>query len=464
MKNTIRIILALFVLTGTGTAQEPGVITGTWNRKTADHIFLFKVDNGTLSEMATSKLNDKKEFGFVINADSPGFYVVGLSPKSESFNFTFYIKPGDKLSVAIEGTSYSLTGDNNSPQNREMERWHNLVKDLERHAYYSTVATYVDFFPMLEKTVEKVDSYIPEYPIDADFAERFRSFRKSDLMHIALKFLYMPHSAHPQEEDMADYYNSISLPEVSQDDSLLDYPYGLSSLHLVRLYTARQATNNISGTEKQDFFSVYASLDRDLPQIRHERIKAEAVLSAVSSIRTFDGLQDLETRYGKYLVTDGQKARFKQALIAKASNEKGQDAFDFTFKDINGKETALSGFKGKVVYVDVWATWCGPCRKELPYLKTLEKEYENKNIVFLGISTDDVKDYDKWKKYLKENQMGGVQLFAGAGKDDIMKPYKITGIPRFLLFDRDGKIVSADAPRPSSSEIRPLLDNLLLKK
>lgn len=463
MKNKLLIIiLALCGFTGTGFTQEPALITGTWEGKNINNVYLFKVENGTLSEIASSGLNTKNEFGFVLNMDSSGFYVVGQSAKREAFNFTFYIKPGDRLSMSVQGRDYSLTG-NNTADNKEMERWHNLVKDLEQHAYYSTMGTYVDFFPMLKEIAVQADSYIPEYPVDAGFAEKFRSYRRQDLMHMALKFLYIPHSAHPQEEDMVDYYHTVTLAAISGDTTIINYPYGSSLLHLVRMYTAIQASKNISENAKKDFFSLYTSLDRDLPQIKNERLQGEAVLSAVSSVHTFEGLQDLEKKYGKFLTTDDQKTRFRQALIAKASNSRGQDAFDFRFKDINGKEIALSDFKNKVVYVDVWATWCVPCRKEFPYMKDLEADYKNKNIVFIGVSTDEVKNYNKWVKFLQDNSLVGIQLFAGDRKDDIMKPYKITTIPRFLLFGKDGKIVSSSAPRPSSSEIRPLLDELLKK-
>lgn len=465
MKSIINRFILIFVLLLAVThVYSVSVITGTWDGKNTGKVFLLKVEGGALTEIASSGLDEKKGFGFILNTDSPGFYVVGRSPKREAFNFTFYIKPGDNLSIAVEGNTYSLAGDTNSPENREMERWHNLVGGLERYAYYSTAATYVDFFPLLEEVVPQAAGYTPEYPVSAEFAEKFSNYRRSDLMHIAVRFLYMPHSAHPQDEDMADYYNTVSLAAISRDASILEYPYGLSLLRLVRMHTTMVASKNISEEEKKDFLSLYACLDRDLPQIEDAQMKGETVLSAVSSIQTFEGLQDMERKYGKYLATEDQEARFRQVLIGKASNGRGQDAFDFKFKDVNGKEIALSDFKGKVVYVDVWATWCAPCRKEFPYLKELEADYKNKNIIFIGVSSDDVKDYDKWVRFLKDNSMDGIQLFAGNKRDDIMKPYKITGIPRFLLFSQDGKIVSSSAPRPSSSEIRPLLDELLKKK
>ncbi|MBK5720351.1 TlpA family protein disulfide reductase [Dysgonomonas sp. Marseille-P4677] len=173
---------------------------------------------------------------------------------------------------------------------------------------------------------------------------------------------------------------------------------------------------------------------------------------------------DFGKEFSKYLGTDSQKERFKELLNLKAKNAKGDPAVDFKFQNSEGKEVALSDFKGKVVYIDIWATWCGPCKKEIPHLKMLEEEYKGKNVVFLGVSIDVQKDHPKWQKFLIDNKMKGIQLFAGDKAGDISKPYKIKGIPRFMLIDKDGKIVSSDAPRPSSPEIKLLLNSTLLKK
>ena len=88
--------------------------------------------------------------------------------------------------------------------------------------------------------------------------------------------------------------------------------------------------------------------------------------------------------------------------------KEGDQAPTFKYLDINGKEVSLSDLKGKYVYIDVWATWCGPCQYELPHLKELEKKMHGKKIVFVSISCD--KDKAAWEKMVKEQGLGGVQL------------------------------------------------------
>jgi len=135
--------------------------------------------------------------------------------------------------------------------------------------------------------------------------------------------------------------------------------------------------------------------------------------------------------------------------------QEGEQAIDFTYPDKDGNNFSLASFKGNLVYVDVWATWCGPCKAEIPSLQKLEEEYHDKNITFLSVSVDT--DKDAWLKMIAEKEMGGVQLWAD-GWSEITKSYAIFGIPRFMLFSTEGNVISTNAARPSSNEIRGILN------
>ena len=109
----------------------------------------------------------------------------------------------------------------------------------------------------------------------------------------------------------------------------------------------------------------------------------------------------------------------------------------------------------KIIFVDVYATWCGPCKAEIPSLQKLEADYHDQAITFLSVSVDT--DEAAWRKMVQDKSLGGIQLWAD-GWSQITKDYAIFGIPRFMLFSADGKVISNDAPRPSSAEIRDLFD------
>ncbi|MDN3665847.1 TlpA family protein disulfide reductase [Algibacter miyuki] len=138
----------------------------------------------------------------------------------------------------------------------------------------------------------------------------------------------------------------------------------------------------------------------------------------------------------------------------------GQESVQFTdYENIKGGTTSLSDLKGKYVYIDLWATWCGPCIAEIPSLKAIEKEYHGKNIEFVSISIDKKSAYEKWKTMIAEKELGGMQLYANEDKT-FTSAYKVTGIPRFILIDPQGVVVKADAPRPSSPGLKTLLETL----
>ena len=120
---------------------------------------------------------------------------------------------------------------------------------------------------------------------------------------------------------------------------------------------------------------------------------------------------------------------------------------DFSLADINGKRFDLSDFKGKYVYMDIWATWCGPCKVQIPFMKELEKQFHDAPIHFVSVSLDKLEDKPIWEKMVRENQMSGVQLFAGR-EDNFGFDYKIEYIPTFIILDKEGNIMIDRAPAP----------------
>ena len=151
---------------------------------------------------------------------------------------------------------------------------------------------------------------------------------------------------------------------------------------------------------------------------------------------------------------------YNQKVAAKKMEGVVSPSFDY--ENHKGGKTKLEDLRGKYVYIDVWATWCGPCLAEIPHLKKVEAKYHGKNIEFVSISVDTEKDYEKWKKMVVSKELGGIQLFADKNwNSDFIKAFGIDSIPRFLLIDPNGKVIKADAARPSSPQLTELLDSLL---
>ena len=130
--------------------------------------------------------------------------------------------------------------------------------------------------------------------------------------------------------------------------------------------------------------------------------------------------------------------------------------------DISGRVFSLSDFKGSIVYIDVWASWCAPCIMEAPYFKQLQSEFFEEKIQFVSISMDCPDQIDKWKEALKEYDLKGFQLIADSCfESSIAQDYYINSIPRFILVDKKGHLIDIDAPRPSSEKIRKLISQHL---
>ena len=140
----------------------------------------------------------------------------------------------------------------------------------------------------------------------------------------------------------------------------------------------------------------------------------------------------------------------------------GNPSPSFAYENHKGGVTKLEDLKGKYVYVDVWATWCAPCRAEIPFLKKIEEKYHGKNIEFVSISIDKLKDKEKWRAMVDDKELGGIQLFADNDwNSQFVKDYGINGIPRFILIGPDGNVVNANADRPSSADLDRVLSELV---
>lgn len=196
-----------------------------------------------------------------------------------------------------------------------------------------------------------------------------------------------------------------------------------------------------------------------------EHMESEKVREALIHFLAFtyvegngtDNITDLQNLYYSYVTSPRLNDIFKKACAKWDKAAVGRPSPIFKGVDINGKEMSLRDFRGKYIYIDMWATWCGPCQKELPYLTKLEEKYKGRNIVFVGLSID--QDKAKWEARVKSGALGGTQLYIGKGTK-FQSDYRISGIPRFILLDPNGRIVNPDMSRPSSEDTEQILNSL----
>ena len=193
----------------------------------------------------------------------------------------------------------------------------------------------------------------------------------------------------------------------------------------------------------------------DLQKIK-DWIRATAIIEEMNKVSDKQALKSFTKEIGS-IKTQEFKNALNKTLATLLKFGKGDIAADFTATDINGNAVTLSSLKGKVIYVDLWATWCGPCMEEMPHFETLKEKYrDNPGIAFISLSVDD--NIPLWKGSVMNRKVGGYQWLINRNKLDA---YNIVGIPRILLIDRNFIMVDMNAPAPSSKKLPAIIDELL---
>ncbi len=132
---------------------------------------------------------------------------------------------------------------------------------------------------------------------------------------------------------------------------------------------------------------------------------------------------------------------------------------DFTMKDVEGKDVSLQSYKGKVILLDFWATWCGPCKVEIPHFIEFQQKYGPKGLQVVGVSVDD--PVDKLAPYVKEMGMN-YPVLQGLGHDAVQDAYgPILGIPVSVMISRDGKICATHTGLTGKDVFEQEIESLL---
>ena len=168
-------------------------------------------------------------------------------------------------------------------------------------------------------------------------------------------------------------------------------------------------------------------------------------------------ISEMENIYHTYVRDTLLTSSFAKKYERWDLSRPGKRSPGFRAPDVDGKVHTLADFRGKYVYIDMWATWCGPCKREMPYLKALEEEFKDAEIVFVGLSVD--KDKAAWENMVRQGELTGVQLYLGTGSR-FQEGYRVEAIPRFILLDKECVIISNDMSRPSAKETAETLRNL----
>ena len=224
-------------------------------------------------------------------------------------------------------------------------------------------------------------------------------------------------------------------------DAILDSEYAL--LHQSALNTASQAIPKGTLDERLKYIC-----DNYSTAAVREGLQRNVLNSFIRNFNFSNGYEQGLEVLNAAQSTYGIDQSFIDAFMERVSSTPGAPFPDIELVNADGERVSIDMFRGKYVYVDLWASWCIPCCKEVPYLQALEREMSGSDVVFVSISIDESEQ--AWRGKMSELGMHGNQWWNSDGK--LCDKLNVSGIPHFLIYGPDGKLHTYSAPRPSAGD------------
>ena len=455
-----RLITALAALSIFACQQEPkmdyAVISGTIENS--------KVKNAIVSNAdfkAEITINDDGTFADTLRIPENGFYTMAIGRELTTMHIGF----ADNLKVTLDAKKFdetiTYTGEGAIKNN------YLAAKTLGNG---KATANAVAFYSMEEEAfktklseIETTNEALLNGLTNTD--EAFISSERQNLIYdkyVMINNYSQRHGYYTKKEDfeVSDSFIPTALKNMTFDDS---NAYKSSSSYKDIAFD--KALTNLFDDLGDDISSVSPEDLAGVSNIKVPALKND-VIDYLSSFLVSPGNENMEAVYNFFLENSTNadtKKKLTETFEKNKNLVKGKPSPQFVnYENHKGGELSLTDLKGKYVYVDVWATWCGPCIAEIPSLKEVEKQFHGQNIEFVSTSIDQAKNHDKWVSMVQDKDLGGLQLMANKDwNSKFVKDYAIQGIPRFILIDPNGNIVSADAPRPSNPKLVELLEKEL---
>lgn len=454
MKKLNAILIAVLTVLAMACKQKPvdyAIITGEVQNYSAGDVKVVSDDRSeiVLKIDSTGSIND------TLRLAEGQYYLV----MDESY-LGFYVFHGGTLHFTADANDFlntiRFTGHLPGMSNYLLAK--TKLNDAERKEGKKLFSLDEDAF--LEKTKSKMAALKAELEKVTDISDSLRSLEdraiKMGYLH-ALNFYPEYYSYFNKIEDYepSERFKSEASGFDYNDTNLFKYSREYRSLLVgdLRLKSKDLVKTGEASSEGVAALTIAKDIENEL--IREE-------LLFISIKRGFSRLENKDEIYSSYMEIakdEGHRKEISEVYNQISMLDKGKPSPKFyDYENYAGGTTSLDDFKGKYVYIDVWATWCGPCKAEIPHLKKIEEKYHGRNIAFVSISIDEESAKQTWRNMIAEKEMGGVQLFATDKK--FKDGYVISGIPRFILIDPEGNIVEKNAPRPSDERLVKLFEQL----
>jgi len=385
----------------------------------------------------------------VIDVNTNGTFDDTLVIKEGNFTFydtkestAMYLAPGYRLDISLDGKEFDETlkysGIGERPNNFNASYFlfneknaidSETYKKMENQEYFDyELKTHASLMKLLNESEIENEKFLENQ------ADKFRF----QMLNNLITKLGEDYFAGKTKGIITQYMDS-EIDKIDFKDSVLfasnnDYRYFLSSYFVAGLTSGDLKTLELYNEELLEMQkkSIVTTLKRGI------------------SFYNMDKLDVYYQTYVKLAANDKDINRIKGKYERIKTLKKGSPSPSFNYPDSSGKNISLESLKGKLVYVDVWATWCGPCKAQIPFLKQLEEKYREEDIAFVSLSIDQLKNISKWKDMIVDKELEGIQIIADkAWRSKFVTDYVIEGIPRFILINKDGNLMDPMAPRPA---------------
>jgi thiol-disulfide isomerase/thioredoxin len=434
-------------------------------------VSLEEVEDGQLVTQGTVQSSKGGDFNICCLVKKEGFYYLSTG----RFHVRVYLKPCDRIQLAVDNKTGNLPLLDGSRENQTVYQWQRLISPITAYGYNLGIVN--------TDTID-MDDYIRRYeslqPAIADFsgktdksnpkfAKAFENAMDVDRELAPIYFLFYKsqkktrgYQPTPKDfNEVPSFYQQFIQPVKFTNTSIL--MIGEARL-LMNLYAKLNMA--LLSEEKRQSLSQSEKLNLMMNTISNDTLKSFFLNDQMGQIGVNNLSEFRETfePFKKYAKLSPAKETYHgvYGLFSGDTAYIGKTAYNFSLPDTASNIVSMKDFKGKIVFVDVWATWCGPCRAQFPFLKEIEEEYaSNKDMVFVGISLDKVDAKQKWKDMIKKESLGGIQLLDDFGKG-FGRKYDISAIPRFMLIDRQGRWIEIRCPKPETKdELKRYLDKAL---
>jgi thiol-disulfide isomerase/thioredoxin len=302
-----------------------------------------------------------------------------------------------------------------------------------------------------------------EYNEETKFLDslQYNALISKDICHLFKHSLNIKYQTYLKE---SDDFNVKTLNEqfyLRSDSSMfLDYYRTLFSRRIFTHFESKVDRIITGNSNMPNFMAIFDSISLCSALTKLEK---KALLMDMLDLIIKENSKDIIVNYlNKF--SDLSKDTVLTNYFIRKYNLNFNDSDVLILKDINGHtfdyKNILNKYKGKVIYVDLWASWCAPCLESIPYSKQLKEEYRNSDVVFLNISIDE--NFEYWINAIKKHELEeNGYLIVNKHVSQFLKDINLIGIPRYLLYDKSGRIVADNAPGPHGAEIRKLLINYI---